>query len=63
MAGDNVRDPLLNVEYYDNCPGCQVDQQKAALQGQLPIWRLLTVFVTVLATGATTPFMTARIVC
>ena len=55
MAGDNVRDPLLNVEYYENCPGCQVDQQKAALQGHLPIWRLLTVFVTVLATGATTP--------
>nr|XP_017226422.1 PREDICTED: protein ZINC INDUCED FACILITATOR-LIKE 1-like isoform X4 [Daucus carota subsp. sativus] len=51
MAGDNVRDPLLNVEYYENCPGCQVDQQKAALQGHLPIWRLLTVFVTVLATA------------
>ncbi|KAL1804085.1 hypothetical protein ACET3Z_032732 [Daucus carota] len=51
MAGHNVRDPLMNVEYHEKCPGCQVDQQKAAQHGHLPISSLFTVFIAVLTTA------------
>lgn len=50
MAGENVRETLLKNEYYENCPGCKVDQHKAVQHG-LPVKKLFTIWLVVLATG------------
>lgn len=45
-----MREPLLKKKYYENCSGCKVDKPKESERG-LPIRKLLTIWVVVLATG------------
>ncbi|KAL1804083.1 hypothetical protein ACET3Z_032730 [Daucus carota] len=49
MAGEDVKETLLKKDYYENCPGCEVDQYKAAQHG-LPIKKLFLIWIVVLAT-------------
>ncbi|KAK1362689.1 hypothetical protein POM88_047167 [Heracleum sosnowskyi] len=42
FAGVNVTETLLKNEYYENCPGCKVDQHKAVQHG-FPIKKLFTI--------------------
>lgn len=37
--------------YFEDCPGCMVDRQKAAQQIRLPIMKLFIIWIVVLATG------------
>ena len=56
MAGEDVKETLLKKDYYENCPGCEVDQYKAAQHG-FPIKKLFLIWIVVLATGTTTPLI------
>lgn len=53
MAGENARETLLEQEYHENCPGCKADQQKVVELG-LPVMKLFTILIVVLATGIAT---------
>lgn len=54
MAGEDVKERLLKKNYYENCPGCKVDEYKAVQQG-FPIKELFVIWIVVLATGRTIP--------
>jgi len=51
------REGLLKKHYYENCPGCKVDQDKE-LQRGLPIRQLVSTWIVVLCTG--NPTLTAH---
>ncbi|XP_019447333.1 PREDICTED: protein ZINC INDUCED FACILITATOR 1-like [Lupinus angustifolius] len=48
MGEENVREPSLNEKYYENCPGCKVDQAKELNPG-LSIRNLLIVWIVILS--------------
>ncbi|KAE9592772.1 hypothetical protein Lalb_Chr19g0132761 [Lupinus albus] len=49
MGVENVREPLLlQKKYYDNCPGCKVDQAKQ-LNPRLSIPNLLLIWMVVIS--------------
>ncbi|KAF1884834.1 hypothetical protein Lal_00028721 [Lupinus albus] len=48
MGEENVREPTLNQKYYENCPGCKVDQAKE-LNPRVSIPNLLFVWVVVIS--------------
>nr|XP_016442352.1 PREDICTED: protein ZINC INDUCED FACILITATOR-LIKE 1-like isoform X1 [Nicotiana tabacum] len=53
MAGEleGVKEKLVNKkEYYENCPGCNVDLHKAGQRG-LPIKELFTIWIVILGTA------------
>ncbi|KAE9592770.1 hypothetical protein Lalb_Chr19g0132741 [Lupinus albus] len=50
MGEENVREPTLNQKYYENCPGCKVDQAKE-LNPRVSIPNLLFVWVVVISAG------------
>lgn len=51
MAGEEqVKGALLKKHYYENCPGCKVEQLKE-LQKGFPIKQLVSVGVVVLCSG------------
>ncbi|KAJ7949438.1 Protein ZINC INDUCED FACILITATOR-LIKE 1 [Quillaja saponaria] len=45
---EELRQPLLTRRYYENCPGCKVDQAKEVTQG-VPIRHLLNIWIIVLS--------------
>lgn len=49
---EKLREPFLKNEkrYYENCPGCKVDQLKETKSG-LPITELFSIWIIVLCTG------------
>lgn len=49
---EKLREPFLKNEkrYYENCPGCKVDQLKDTKSG-LPITELFSIWIIVLCTG------------
>ncbi|XP_049404327.1 protein ZINC INDUCED FACILITATOR-LIKE 1-like [Solanum stenotomum] len=50
MAGE-LETPLINKKYYyENCPGCNVDQHKSGQAG-LPIKELFTIWIVILGTA------------
>ncbi|KAL8158423.1 protein ZINC INDUCED FACILITATOR-LIKE 1-like [Apium graveolens] len=49
MAGEDVKERLLKKIYYEDCPGCKVDQYKDVQQG-FPIKGLFVIWIIVLAT-------------
>ncbi|BAU03039.1 Protein ZINC INDUCED FACILITATOR-LIKE 1 Protein ZIF-LIKE 1 [Vigna angularis] len=51
MREENVKQPLLGrKKYYDNCPGCKVDQAKELSEGQgVPIKNLAIIWTLVLS--------------
>lgn len=55
-----IREVLLNdknrVDYYENCPGCKIDQMKEDTHG-IPFKHLFYVFVVVLAAGTPDPLL------
>ncbi|CAL0333604.1 unnamed protein product [Lupinus luteus] len=51
MGEENVREPLLKKRYYENCPGCKVDQAKE-LNPRLSIRNILIVWMVVLSAGS-----------
>lgn len=53
MASEDVKETLLEKEYFEDCPGCKVDKHKALQQG-VPYKELFIIWVVVLATGTTT---------
>ncbi|KAE9592774.1 putative major facilitator superfamily [Lupinus albus] len=48
MEEDKIREPLLKNKYYDNCPGCKVDQAKEQNQS-LSILNLAIIWMLVLS--------------
>ncbi|CAL5339744.1 unnamed protein product [Camellia sinensis] len=44
------RQPLLQKEFYEDCPGCKVDQQKELERG-IPIKKLVSIWIVVLCTA------------
>ncbi|KAK3011661.1 hypothetical protein RJ639_010674, partial [Escallonia herrerae] len=50
MAKNELKETLLEKHYYENCPGCKVDQRKELQQG-LPIKELLSIWTIVLCTA------------
>ncbi|KAK3002268.1 hypothetical protein RJ639_022562 [Escallonia herrerae] len=50
MAKNELKETLLEKHYYENCPGCKVDQRKQLQQG-LPIKELLSIWTIVLCTA------------
>ncbi|XP_019447123.1 PREDICTED: protein ZINC INDUCED FACILITATOR-LIKE 1-like [Lupinus angustifolius] len=48
MEEDKIREPLLKKKYYDNCPGCKVDQAKEQNQN-LSILNLAIIWMLVLS--------------
>lgn len=54
---EKLREPFLKNEkrYYENCPGCKVDQLKETKSG-LPITELFSIWIIVLCTGKFWPF-------
>ncbi|CAK9143043.1 unnamed protein product [Ilex paraguariensis] len=51
MAENELQDTLLGKKiYYENCPGCKVDQYKEMQRG-LPIKELVTIWIVVLCTA------------
>jgi len=53
MGEENVKQPLLGrKKYYENCPGCKVDQAKELNEGQgVPIRNLVVIWILVLSSG------------
>lgn len=49
---EKLREPFLKNEkrYYENCPGCKVDQLKETKSG-LPFTELFSIWIIVLCTG------------
>ncbi|KAA8519302.1 hypothetical protein F0562_013558 [Nyssa sinensis] len=47
---DERKEPLLKKDYYENCPGCKVEQGKETQSG-LPIKELVSIWVVVLCTA------------
>lgn len=47
---EESREALLKKVYYENCPGCKVEQRKE-LQRGLPIKMLVAVWLVVLSAG------------
>jgi hypothetical protein len=54
------REGLLKKHYYENCPGCKVDQDKE-LQRGLPIRQLVSTWIVVLCTGNPTLTVCIRV--
>ncbi|KAH9686627.1 protein zinc induced facilitator-like 1 [Citrus sinensis] len=54
---EKLREPFLKNEkrYYENCPGCKVDQLKDTKSG-LPITELFSIWIIVLCTGSSFMF-------
>ncbi|KAG4971010.1 hypothetical protein JHK85_037431 [Glycine max] len=53
MAEENIRQPLLEKKYYEDCPGCKVDQAKELSKGQgVSIRNLLIIWMVVLCSGS-----------
>ncbi|OMO60216.1 Major facilitator superfamily [Corchorus olitorius] len=50
MAQEEFKVPLLKKKYYENCPGCKVDQMKE-LQHGIPIRQLVSIWIVVLCTA------------
>ena len=50
MANDELQENLLKKPYYENCPGCMVDEMKERQRG-LPITKLLAIWTVVLSAG------------
>ncbi|XP_019447126.1 PREDICTED: protein ZINC INDUCED FACILITATOR-LIKE 1-like [Lupinus angustifolius] len=50
MGEENIREALLKKKYYDNCPGCKVDQAKEQNQN-LSIRNILIVWMVVLSSS------------
>ncbi|XP_019451622.1 PREDICTED: protein ZINC INDUCED FACILITATOR-LIKE 1-like [Lupinus angustifolius] len=48
MGEENIRDSLLKKKYYENCPGCKVDEAKELNRG-LSIRNLLIVWMVVIS--------------
>ncbi|XP_027114250.1 protein ZINC INDUCED FACILITATOR-LIKE 1 isoform X3 [Coffea arabica] len=48
MANDELQEKLLKKPYYENCPGCMVDEMKERQRG-LPITKLLAIWTIVLS--------------
>ncbi|KAJ7982444.1 protein ZINC INDUCED FACILITATOR-LIKE 1-like [Quillaja saponaria] len=48
--GEEQRKPLLKRHYYENCPGCKVDQEKEVAQG-VPFRHLFNIWIIVLSTA------------
>ena len=48
--GEEYRESLLKKKYYENCPGCKVEQYKAVQRG-IPFRELIFTWVIVLCTG------------
>lgn len=44
------KEPLLRKKYYENCPGCKVDQMKELERG-IPIRQLFSIWIVVLCTA------------
>ncbi|KAG4959981.1 hypothetical protein JHK87_036614 [Glycine soja] len=52
MAEENIRQPLLEKKYYEDCPGCKVDQAKELSKGQgVSIRNLLIIWMVVLCSA------------
>ena len=47
---DEQKQTLLKKDFYENCPGCKVDQLKEMEQG-LPIKKLFSIWIVVLCAG------------
>ncbi|KAL2326215.1 hypothetical protein Fmac_025273 [Flemingia macrophylla] len=61
MGEDNVKKPLLERKYYENCPGCKVDQAKELSEGQgVPIKNLLIIWMVVLCACCSEMHMLGR---
>lgn len=51
VMAEEYRETLLKkTQFYENCPGCKVDQQKE-LQRGLPIRELVSIWIIVLCAG------------
>ena len=49
---ENVKQPLLERKYYEDCPGCKVDQAKELSEGQgVPVRNLFIIWMVVLCAG------------
>lgn len=50
VMAEEYTEGLLKKTYYENCPGCKVDQLKELKRG-LPIRELFSIWIVVLCTG------------
>ncbi|KAH1148428.1 Protein ZINC INDUCED FACILITATOR-LIKE 1 [Glycine soja] len=49
MEEENVKQPLLERKYHENCPGCKVDQAKELSEGKgVPVTNLFIIWMVVL---------------
>ena len=48
--GEEHRESLLKKVYYENCPGCKVEEEKE-LQRGLPVRKLMAIWMIVLSAG------------
>jgi len=52
MEDENVKQPLLQKKYYENCPGCEVDKANELSEGHgVPFTKLLIVWMLALCAG------------
>jgi len=53
MGEENVKQPLLRrKKYYENCPGCKVDEAKELSEGQgVPVKNLVIIWILVVSNG------------
>ena len=52
MTEKNGKQPLLERKYYEDCPGCKVDQAKELSKGQgVSFTNLFIIWVVVLCAG------------
>ncbi|KAG4971006.1 hypothetical protein JHK84_037098 [Glycine max] len=59
---ENVKQPLLERKYYEDCPGCKVDQAKELSEGQgVPVRNLFIIWMVVLCADKHSCYKVAKL--